>query len=66
MARFNAAYAELPSDPAAWQQELDERALWDHTNLDGLEDDGQQAHEAVAGARGRPAARRRKTAAKAR
>lgn len=36
--RFNAAYAELRADPQAWQEELDERAAWDTTLMDGLGD----------------------------
>jgi len=35
----NAAYAALRADEAAWQEELAERALWDTTLLDGLEDE---------------------------
>ena len=35
----NAAYARLRADPEAWQEELEERALWDCTLMDGLEDD---------------------------
>ena len=37
--RANESYAELRADPVAWQAELDERALWDGTLLDGLEND---------------------------
>jgi hypothetical protein len=36
-ARAQEAYAALRADPAAWQQELEERAAWDSTLLDGLE-----------------------------
>ena len=32
------AYLKLKSDPEAWAEELSERALWDTTLLDGLED----------------------------
>ena len=35
----NAAYERLRADPVAWQEELDERALWDTTLMDGLRDD---------------------------
>ena len=34
----NAAYARLRADPKAWKEELEERALWDCTLADGLED----------------------------
>ncbi len=34
----NAAYAAMRSDPALWQEELDEREAWDVTLRDGLED----------------------------
>lgn len=37
--RVDAAYAVLQADPVAWQEELDERAEWDATLLDGLEDE---------------------------
>lgn len=33
----NQAYARLKSDPKAWAEELKERALWDTTVGDGLE-----------------------------
>ncbi len=36
---LNAGYAALRADPKAWQEELEERAAWDVTLLDGLEDD---------------------------
>ena len=29
-------YARLQADPQAWQEELDERRLWDSTVADGL------------------------------
>lgn len=32
-------YAALRADPEAWREELQERELWDPTNLDGLEDE---------------------------
>lgn len=32
------AYARLKSDPKAWKEELEERAAWDCTLGDGLED----------------------------
>ena len=35
----NRAYAELRRNPQAWQEELDERALWDSTLRDGLGDE---------------------------
>ena len=34
----NAAYAALRSDPKAWKEELNERALWDNALSDGLDD----------------------------
>lgn len=34
----NAAYAALRADPTAWQEELEERAQWDLTLADGLDD----------------------------
>ncbi len=34
---MDAAYRALRDDPDAWQQELAERALWDATLMDGLE-----------------------------
>jgi predicted transcriptional regulator len=34
----NRAYARLRSDPKAWQEELEERRLWDATLADGLKD----------------------------
>jgi hypothetical protein len=30
-------YARLQADPEAWQEELDERRLWDSTLADGLD-----------------------------
>jgi len=36
---LNDAYAALRADEDAWREELEERALWDNTLLDGLEDD---------------------------
>ena len=33
----NAAYAALKADPAAWAEELAERAAWDCTLVDGEE-----------------------------
>ena len=32
----NAAYAALRADPKAWQEELEERRLWDATLMDDL------------------------------
>lgn len=32
-------YARLRADPEAWREELEERALWDVTLMDGLEDE---------------------------
>jgi hypothetical protein len=34
----NADYAALRNDPEAWQEELEERALWESALTDGLED----------------------------
>lgn len=36
---YNATYAAIRSDPDAWAEELAERAVWEGTLLDGLEDD---------------------------
>lgn len=33
----DAAYAALQADPAAWEQELAERRLWENTLGDGLD-----------------------------
>jgi predicted CopG family antitoxin len=35
---MNADYARLRADAEAWKEELEERALWDNTLNDGLED----------------------------
>ena len=35
----NAAFAALKSDPKAWKQELAERAIWDQTLSDGMDDE---------------------------
>jgi len=43
----NADYARLRTDPQAWQEELEERALWDCTLMDGLKDDPPYPPEAV-------------------
>ncbi|MFW5867436.1 MAG: toxin-antitoxin system protein [Armatimonadota bacterium] len=37
--RTNEAYAALREDPEAWEDLMRERAEWDATLLDGLEDD---------------------------
>jgi predicted transcriptional regulator len=37
-AELDAAYARLRADPVAWQEELAERAEWDATIADGLDD----------------------------
>jgi hypothetical protein len=34
----NALYAALRNDPKTWREELEERALWENTLMDGLED----------------------------
>ena len=34
---LDAGYARLQADPEAWQEELDERLLWDSTAADGLQ-----------------------------
>lgn len=36
---LNADFAALRNNPRAWQEELEERALWDSTVADGLEDE---------------------------
>lgn len=38
LAACNAAYARLKQDKKAWQREIKERAAWDATLADGLED----------------------------
>ena len=35
----NADYARLRADPIAWKEELEERALWEVTLMDGIEDE---------------------------
>jgi predicted transcriptional regulator len=37
-AELDAAYARLQADPVAWEEELAERALWEATLADGLDD----------------------------
>lgn len=37
--KANQAYAKLKEDPQAWNEELKERAAWDATLLDDLEDE---------------------------
>jgi predicted transcriptional regulator len=37
-AELNAAYERLRADPVAWEEELAERALWETTLADGLDD----------------------------
>jgi hypothetical protein len=37
-AEFNTAYERLRADPVAWEEELAERAEWDATLADGLDD----------------------------
>ena len=39
LAQCNADYARLRQDDEAWAEELEERAAWDATLLDGLEDE---------------------------
>lgn len=36
---LNASFAALRSDPAAWEEELEERRLWDQSLGDDVEDD---------------------------
>ena len=36
---LNADFAALRHNPKAWREELEERALWDSTLADGLEDE---------------------------
>jgi predicted transcriptional regulator len=38
LAATNAAYAALQADPDAWQEVREERAMWDVTLADGLEE----------------------------
>jgi hypothetical protein len=44
--QMNAAYAALRADPEAWQQELEDRAAWDVTLLDGIEPETFESHVA--------------------
>jgi predicted transcriptional regulator len=37
-AELNEAYARLRADPVAWEEELAERAMWETTLADGLDD----------------------------
>lgn len=37
--RTNETYAAMRRDPAVWREELDERAAWDVTLVDGLDED---------------------------
>lgn len=39
MAQLNKEYAALKADPVAWAEELEERAEWDVTLLDGLDEE---------------------------
>ena len=39
MKQANEAYARLQKDSQAWKEEQEERALWDTTLKDGLEDE---------------------------
>ena len=36
----NEAYLRLRNDPKAWQEELEERRLWEATLLDGIDTEG--------------------------
>ena len=36
--RTNAVYATMQVSPEVWREELEERAAWDNTLADGLED----------------------------
>jgi hypothetical protein len=36
--KTNEAYAKLREDPDAWGEELSERALWENTTSDDLDD----------------------------
>jgi predicted transcriptional regulator len=38
-AECDRGYERLRADPVAWQEELEERDLWDNAIGDGLEDD---------------------------
>ena len=40
-------FARLRANPELWQEELEERALWDCTLMDGLEDDLPYPPEAM-------------------
>jgi hypothetical protein len=53
---LNAGYTALRKDEAAWQQETAERALWDQTLMDGIDDeDGNEDGSVIDNAR--PSAR---------
>lgn len=39
MEEANRQYAALRADPVAWQEELQERALWEGTLLDDMEEE---------------------------
>ncbi|MDQ3814515.1 MAG: toxin-antitoxin system protein [Armatimonadota bacterium] len=47
LAECNASYTRLREDPEAWREELEERALWDCTLMDGLKDDPPYPPEAM-------------------
>ena len=38
LAQTNEAFAALKNNPKAWQQEQEERAIWEHTLKDGMDD----------------------------
>lgn len=39
LAQGNLAYAAVRAEPAAWAEELEERAAWESTVADGLDGD---------------------------
>lgn len=41
----NEDFARLRADPVAWEEELAERALWDNTLGDGLEEEEEEEEE---------------------
>lgn len=43
--KANAAYEALRNDPSAWQEELEEHALWEGTLADGLQEEDDWTEE---------------------
>jgi len=51
LADCDAAYLRLRKNAREWQEELEERALWENTLGDGLEDDEYSKEKPTTGAR---------------